>query len=181
MRIVTTLVCLLALSMSASAQEKAQQPAAATSSIATEKEKDIRRLLELAGTKERMALIMTEMEKSIRPLMERTLPPGDYRDKLIQAFFDKFHSKLDLQRLLDMAVPLYDQHYSAEEIKALIQFYSSPLGQKTVSASPEISAELMTRGRKLGEELGRDSMIEVLTEHPELKQALEEAKNNQHP
>jgi uncharacterized protein len=106
------------------------------SPIAPEKEKDIRRLLEVTGTKERMAMVMTEMEKSIRPMMEKSFPEGEYRDKLIEAFFTKFHSKLDLQQMLDLAVPIYDRYLSDEEVKALIQFYGTPLGQKTLKVLP---------------------------------------------
>jgi hypothetical protein len=145
------------------------------------KEKDIRRLLEVAGTKERMLTVIDGMEKSIKPLMERSLPAGDYRDKLIDAFFAKFHSKLNLQQLLDLAVPLYDQNFSHEEIKGLIAFYESPLGRKTVSVTPEMMNEMMTRGQKLGEEVGRTSMLEVLAEHPEFQKAIEEAQQNPPP
>jgi len=41
--------------------------------------------------------------------------------------------------------------------------------------------ELQDEGRKWGEGLGRESMLEVFSEHPELKKALEDAQKNAQP
>ena len=114
-------------------------------------------------------------------MMEKLLPPGDYRDKLIDLFFAKFRSKADLQVLVNLAVRMYDKYLSEEEIKGLIQFYSTPLGQKTLSVLPKLTVEMQSESMKWGEELGRQSMIEVLSEHPELRKALEDASTNAKP
>ena len=159
-----------------SAKSVPSNSAAAKPAIDPTKEKDIRRLLEVAGTKDRMVALMDGMEQNIKPLMQKALPPGDYRDKLVDAFFVKFHSKLDLTKLLDLAVPLYDQYFSDQEIKGLIAFYESPLGQKAARTTPVMTNELMAQGQKMGEELGRQSMLEVLAEHPEFEKALEDAQ-----
>lgn len=140
------------------------------------KEKDIRRLLDLVGTRALVEQSVAEMSKTSRPVLESSLPAGEYRSKLIDAFFAKFQSKFDVQQLLDMAVPIYDRYLSHEEIKGLIQFYQTPLGQKTVKALPQITAEVMNESRKMGEGLGRQSMMEVLAEHPEFEKAMEEAQ-----
>ena len=145
------------------------------------KEADIRRLMDLVGTRLLVAQMMDAMEKSIKPLMTGALPPGEYREKLIDLFFAKFHSKADLQQLLDIAVPAYDRYYTHEEIKGLIQFYGTPLGQKMISVLPKLTGELQEAGRKWGEGLGRNSMREVLSEHPELATALDGAKKGTPP
>jgi Spy/CpxP family protein refolding chaperone len=178
---------LVVCSLNASAQNKPAASATLPSAdsragapwIDPAKEKDIRRLLEMTGAKQRMSLTIDGMEKSVRPLMERSLPPGDYRDKLIEAFFARFHSKLDLEQQLDLAVPLYDKAFSDEEIKGLIAFYETPLGRKLASTSPQLTSEMMEAGRKWGEQLGRTTMAEVLNEHPEFEQAIEDAAKNQ--
>jgi hypothetical protein len=147
------------------------------------KEADIHRLLDLAGTQAAMTQVMGQMEKNIKPLLMNSLPPGDYREKLIDLFFDKFqdHSKASLPQLLDSAVPLYDKYFSHEDIKGLIEFYKTPLGQKATTALPKLSMELQGEGMKLGEKLGRQSMLEVLAEHPELQKAMEEAVKGARP
>jgi hypothetical protein len=140
------------------------------------KEANIRKLLEVTGATAMMEQTMQGMEKNIKPLMTKALPAGEYREKLVDLFFEKFHAKLDLQKLLDLAVPMYDKYFSDEEVKGLILFYQTPLGQKALKAMPQLSGELMEAGSKMGEELGRQSMVEVLTEHPELEKAMEEAQ-----
>jgi hypothetical protein len=148
------------------------------SQIDPAKEADIHRLLDLAGTKTAIAQIMDGMEKNIRPVITRSLPPGDYREKLVDLFLEKFrdHMKSEVPQLLDSAVPLYDKYFSHEDIKGLIQFYGTPLGQKALSVLPKLSVEMQGEGMKMGEKMGRQSMMEVLSEHPEFQQALEEAQ-----
>ncbi len=156
---------------------------ASQSKIEPAKEADIHRLLDLAGTKNAMTQIMDGMEKNIRPVITNSLPPGEYRAKLVDLFFEKFqaHSKAEIQQLLESAVPLYDKYFSREDIKGLIEFYQTPLGQKALSVLPKLSIEMQGEGMKLGEKLGRQSMMEVLSEHPELQKALEEAQQAAHP
>ena len=156
---------------------------ASQSKIEPAKEADIHRLLDLAGTKNAMTQIMDGMEKNIRPVITNSLPPGEYRAKLVDLFFEKFqaHSKAEIQQLLESAVPLYDKYFSREDIKGLIEFYQTPLGQKALSVLPKLSIEMQGEGMKLGEKLGRQSMMEVLSEHLELQKALEEAQQTAHP
>ena len=130
MKMVVPVLCVFLLcSMRSHAQEKTSPPPASQNQAA--KEKDIRRLLNLLGTKALMEQAVAEMSKTTRPLLENSLPPGAYRDTLIDAFYAKFRTKFDAQQLLDLAVPIYDRHFTHEEIKGLIQFYETPLGQKT--------------------------------------------------
>jgi hypothetical protein len=143
------------------------------------KEADIRRLLEIGGTKAAMLQAMAGMEQNIRPLLVNSFPPGEYRDKLIDLFLEKFHSKADPQQMIDLAVPVYDKYLSGEEVKGLIAFYSTPVGQKTVSVLPKLMSECGDAGRKWGEGIGRQSMLDVLAEHPELQKAMESAKKTQ--
>jgi uncharacterized protein len=173
---------LQAQSSPAPTQPPAQQPGAtlspqpsAPAKIDPAKEADIRKLLDITGAK---ALAMQSMDstlKSIRPLLVSNLPPGEYQEKLIDLFLEKFRSKANAQQLVDLIIPIYDKHLSHEEIKALIQFYETPLGKKTLSALPTIAQESREVGEKWGQALGSDSMNEVLAEHPDLKSALEAA------
>jgi hypothetical protein len=119
--------------------------------------------------------IVAEMSGSIKPLMISSLPPGEYREKLVDLFFQKFQSKVRVDQLLDLTVPIYAKYFSKEEIEGLTRFYQTPLGQKALSVLPQTLAESQAESRKWGEQLGREAMVEVLEEHPDLKKALEEA------
>lgn len=156
-----------------------QQPNGASAAVQAKidpaKEADIRKLLELTGAKALMVQNMSTMEQTIRPVITNSLPPGDYREKLVDLFLAKFHSKADPTHMVDLAVPLYDKYLSHEEIKGLIQFYQTPLGQKSVSVLPKLTTELVRAGQEWGRQIGGQAMQEVLAEHPDLADALETA------
>lgn len=150
-----------------------QKPAAAEpAKIDPAKEADIRRLLELTGTKNLMVQNMNSMQENLRPLMTNSLPPGNYREKLVDLFLTKFRSKADPAHMIDIAVQLYDKYLSQEDIKGLIQFYQTPVGQKAISILPRLLAELVQSGQQWGQEVGRETMQEVLAEHPDLAEAM---------
>lgn len=142
------------------------------------KEADIRKLLDIMGTKALAVQTMDATLNGMRPMLAGTLPPGDYQQKLIDLFFEKFRAKADPQQVVDMVVPIYDKHLSHDEIKGLIAFYGTPLGKKTLAVLPAIAAESGEAGQKWGENLGRDCMREVLAEHPDLASALQAASKN---
>ena len=188
MKILTPVALALALAATGQAAQDHAAPATESASarvpqtkIDPNKEADIRHLLDVVGTTALMQQMMNSMEQSLKPMLANSLPPGEYRDRLVTLFFDRFHSKLDLNRMLDLAVSRYDEHYSDEEIKGLIKFYESPLGQKVVTVLPKLTAELQQDGRNLGRQVGRESMIEVLAEHRDLAQAIREASRTTSP
>src|SRR5215472_17450490 len=160
------------------AQSLKSTPADGPSKIDPAKEADIRRLLDIAGTRAIATQTLDEMTITIKPLLAGTLPPGEYRQKLVELFFAKFKSKADAQHIVDLAVPIYDKHFSREEINGLIQFYQTPLGKKTLTELPLLFTELRQAGEKWGQALGRESMMEVLAEHPDMEQALKAASQS---
>ena len=184
MRIVTVLAWMAlfasagAYSQSSAQSSGADLPANAATKIDPAKEADIRRLLDVTGAAGLATQMMDQMEHGIRPLMTNSLPPGEYREKLVELFFEKFKSKIDSNQLIALIIPIYDKYYTHAEIKSLIEFYESPVGKKVATSMPKVLAESQAAGGQWGRQIGRDSMIEVLQEHPDLRQALESAKAN---
>ena len=179
--------CAQDASQASSSQDASQSVASAAKAsrakidLRQAKDADIRQLLELTHAGALATQTMDSMEGNIKPLMTNSFPPGEYRDKLIDLFFVKFHSKFDQQAILDLAVPVYDKYYSDDEVKGLIRLYETPLGQKMLATMPKLMAELQAAGQKQGEELGRQSMMEVLAEHPEMEKALQAAAKTAQP
>lgn len=124
---------------------------------------------------------MDTLKHRLKPGLENALPPGEYRDKLIGLFVERMMTRADTGKLADAAVQIYDKFLSEEDIKAFVQFYSTPLGQKSLNVLPKIVDEISAEARQWGENLGRQCMLEVLTEHPELAKALEDAQKNAQP
>ena len=139
------------------------------------KDAAIRKLFDVEGTKDTMRQVLAGMSDKMKPMLESSLPAGEYRAQLIDLFFQKFQSKLSVDQLVELAIPVYDRYFSLEDIEGLTKFYGTPLGKKVISVLPQVLLEVQGAGMKLGEQVGRDSMIEVLDEHPDLKKSLEEA------
>ncbi len=110
----------------------ASAPAAsAPAAIDEAKVKDIRILLELTGTRQ----MAQELIDRTLAQMKRTLPnvPSEFWVGIAQV--------LNPQDLLDMMVPIYDRHFSHEDVKGLIAFYNSPVGKRLQAAQPAILRE----------------------------------------
>jgi len=142
---------------------------------------NIRILQELRGDKRNAVQVMDTMLNSIRPLMSKSLPPGEYRDKLIDLFMQRIRTMDLAQQILDAAIPIYDKYLSDDDIKGLIQFYQTPVGKKLTSVTPMMTAELQSVGEKRGQDAGRQAMLQVLAEHPDVAKALEDTSNATKP
>src|SRR5215469_17152042 len=152
-----------------------QQASISAPKIDPVKEAAIRRLFEVQGTKKSMEQVISEMSANMKPTLSKLLPPGEYQDKLIPLFFEKFQSKMKTDDLMDLMVPIYDKYLTKEDINGLAQFYQTPLGKKMISVLPQLVIETQTAAMNMGQELGRKAMLEVLAEHPDLEKAIEEA------
>jgi len=82
----------------------------------------------------------------------------------------------------NMTFPLEGQPgMTDEDVKGLIAFYGTPLGQKTINILPKVMGEAQDVGRKWGEGLGRAAMMEVMIENPDLAKAAEAAREPAFP
>jgi hypothetical protein len=151
------------------------QPSKVSAMVDPAKEASIRKLLEIAGSRAAMEKVIAGMTENMKPMLSKMLPPGEYQDKLIPLFFEKFQSKLKADDMLNITVSVYDKYFSKEDVDGLSQFYQTPLGKKVMSVLPQVLIESQAAGMKMGEEIGRQSMTEVLAEHPDLRKALEDA------
>ena len=158
------------------AQAKPQEQVPKTAAkIDPEKEAAIRKLFEIQGTRKSMEQVFAGMSENMKPALAKMLPPGEYQDKLIPLFFEKFQSKLKTDDMLDLVIPIYDKYLSKEDIDGLAQFYQTPLGKKMNAVLPQLMIETQTAAMNMGQDLGRQAMLEVLAEHPDLEKAMEDA------
>ncbi len=139
------------------------------------KEAAIRKLLDAQGMTANFKVIISNMSESMKPLLNNSLPPGEYREKLIDLFFKKFQSKFKVGEIMAFTIPAYDKHFTLAEIEGLTEFYGTPLGRKLVAALPDVMKESQGQAMLMGQKIGQQSMMEVLEENPELKKAMEDA------
>jgi hypothetical protein len=155
-----------------SAQDTVAKPA---TSVSPEKESAIRKLFEVSGIRESMQQMLGGSIETVRPTMRRMLPPGEYQEKLIDLFVERFSQKMKVDDLVELVIPIYDKYFSIEDIEGLTKFYETPAGKKALSKLTQVMMECQAAGAKFGEQAGRQAMAEVLAEHPDLQKVLQDA------
>jgi len=111
----------------------------------SQKRKDIRRLLKITGTPE----LGLRIARRIIQNMKRSYP--DVPDKFWAEFEDELHE----DAFISIIVPIYEEHFTHEDVKKLIEFYKTDVGQKYVDKLPELTEQSMQAGRNWGRELGQ--------------------------
>jgi len=135
------------------------------------KEADIRSLMELVGARD---LVQdganTAIEQSREKLLA-TVPNNEQGQAFVNAFAAGYEKKFDVDQVTDQLVAVYDKHYTDDEIKGLLQFYGSPLGQKVAAEMPKINREIQAAVRVAGSKAAREALAEMKKQNPEIGQS----------
>ena len=146
-------------------------PPQANSSIEPAKEADIRSLMELVGARD---LVQdganTAIEQSREKLLA-TVPNNDKGQAFLNAFAASYQKKFDVDQVSAQLVGIYDKHFSEDEIKGLLQFYGSPLGQKVAAEMPKIGRETQAATRAASGKAAKDALAEMKQQNPEIGQS----------
>ncbi len=154
---------------------KSSPETVAPQKISAAKEADIRQLMKELHSKDAEAQSMRDVEAAMRPVLLQVLPPGKYRKRLVELFFEKMHARATPEAVINMEIPLYAQYLSDAEIKGLIKFYNTPVGQNWVRVRPKLHAAVLGRTKAQGRAMWRETIREVLEENPELAREFKSA------
>ncbi len=113
-------------------------------------EQQVRQLFEVMH----MSQTFSRMNAQMAEVMGKAVPcvPASYW----QGFIDANSS----QQLLTRMVPVYQSHFTADDVAGLLTFYRSPLGQKVITQMPLTMAE----GMKISQQWGRERGQAMITE-----------------
>ncbi|PYT50434.1 MAG: hypothetical protein DMG44_06585 [Acidobacteria bacterium] len=135
------------------------------------KETDIRSLMELVGARD---MVQDGASNAIEQSREKLLASVSNNDKgqaFVKAFAASYQKKFDVGQVTEQLVSVYDKHFTQEEIKGLLQFYGSPLGQKVASEMPKISREIQSATRAAGNKAAKEALAELKQQNPEVGQS----------
>ena len=159
-----TLLLCLGIPLACVAQTRpAKKPA--TGAALTAKHQDTEKLMELVGTRRILRELFDQDIEAQITAMRRARP--DVPDQFWQDFTAEFKRQASPDDLMKVILPIYDRHFTHQEIRQIIALYESPLGRKISTTLPEIQQESVEAGRAWGEQLG-DRM------HKKLQQRLSE-------
>jgi hypothetical protein len=106
-----------------------------------------RQLIHLTGGGGLGKQLMTQMVDSFRKA----------DPKVPEEFWTEFLASVDPKQLEDLVVPIYVQNFTAEEMRASIQFYSSPVGQSLIHKLPVVLQQSMAVGQEWGKKLAQEA------------------------
>jgi hypothetical protein len=160
-RFLYLVVLSLALAMPVLGQVKNADP---------EKIENIRQLMKMMGTEKLQQTMMDQMIGA----MKKNMPTGfeQNQQKMADRLAQLLNEELKKQDFASLGVELYDKYFTADEIKGLMRFYESPIGQKALEVLPALMQESTSRGIELGQAAGRKAVARWLDEFPELKKSM---------
>jgi uncharacterized protein len=129
---------------------RAQSPAP----IAEDKRQEIEKMLKLAG-----------IEKQIPQMLAQVIARFKAQSpEISDEFWVKFQKKVDPHEFVEEMIPLYDEYYTLDDLKAINAFYETPAGQKLLSVRPQIMQGSMKIGQEWGAKLGAEVEEEMRQE-----------------
>jgi len=135
------------------------------------KDADIRSLLELVGARDQVQDGVNNATEQFRQNLLETVPNNDKGQAFVDAFLASYQKKFDPNQVTEQLVGVYDKHFTEEEIKGLLQFYGSPLGQKVASEMPKITREVQSASRVASNRAAKESLQALRTQYPEIGQS----------
>ena len=114
-------------------------------------EQQVRKLMDAIG----LGRSLSQMNTQIATSMKQSLPciaSNYWQDFVDQAGSNEFIGRL---------VPVYQKHFSADEVDGMVKFYSSPLGQKVLTEMPAAMAEANQAGQQWSREHGQQMIAKL--------------------
>ena len=119
-------------------------------------------LIRVTGMTALMDQMVTSMRGSIIENVKRQspkVPPGDIEKMMDEVLLPEFRARLP--ELTNAVATVYAQNFAASELRELIAFYGTPLGQKSLRLTPQI----MQQGAALGQIWGRKVAEDAIAKH----------------
>ena len=129
------------------------------------KDADIRSLMELVGARRMARDVAAKGAQQLRENLVATLPASQQGQQFVNAFVADYQKKFNADEVSNQVAGIYDKHFSDDEIKGLLQFYSTPLGRKLAAESPKIQAEIEAANQKVSTRVAADVLKDLPSEY----------------
>src|SRR5882762_7177989 len=165
----------------AAAQPSSRPPAKvspqASSAIDPQKEARIRELIEVTGAKNLGQQLIEAGMEQFRSSVQDSQPNNPRAKQFADAFVARFQKHFDVNTLNEQIIPIYDKYLTADDLKGLLEYYRSPLGQRMLKTLPELTRESQAAGFALGQKAAQETMEELKTDYPEFTGAKDDDKH----
>ncbi|MGB2621841.1 MAG: DUF2059 domain-containing protein [Candidatus Acidiferrum sp.] len=148
-----------------------QANAAQAKPIDPVKDADIRSLMELIGARDQVREAVNNSSEQYREKLLATVPDNEKGQAFVDAFVESYQKKFDVDKVAEQLVAIYDRHYTDDDIKALLQFYGSPVGQKVATEMPKIAQEIQAASRAAGAKAAKEALQALREQNPQIGQS----------
>jgi hypothetical protein len=160
--------------------EASQGGTQASSTIDPAKERDIRSLLELVGARDTIQESATVATEQYRQKFVEASANSDRAQARTNAYLAEFQKHFDADAVTGQLVGIYDKHFTDDEIRGLLEFYGSPLGQKVAAEMPKISREAQLTTRTASNQAARLAWQDLRAEYPNVRESVRETGSRRH-
>lgn len=146
----------LAAAQPAAAQSPAAQPSASSLLLA-------KQLVEIKGVRNVFAPLVNGVVIKVRDMFMQTnfMWSKDLND--VTAIEEKKYAPR-VEELVDMTARLYATQFTEQELKNLLTFYQSPLGQKVLTTEPKLMDQAMSSAGAWGDNLSQEVIASMRDE-----------------
>ncbi len=143
---------------------------AAAQDSSTERQKNIRRLLEITKAVElsnqagEQAIAQLKGSLAQLPASTGGQLSTELLDRITSVFEEEIRKEFAAEKVISSIIPIYEKYLSDDDVKALIVFYESPLGQKVINVLPQIMREAFENGAIRGQDAALRAIERLRTE-----------------
>lgn len=159
----------------------AKKPATPAAKIDPTKEAEIRQLMEVTGVNVLGDQLMTAGIAQFRANVLEARPDDTRAKQFADAFAVRFQKHFDPHSVMETVIPIYDKHLSSEDLRALLDYYKSPFGQRMLKVLPEVARDSQLAGLSLGQKAADEAMEDLKAEYPEFVQTQKEEEKQAAP
>jgi len=117
-------------------------------------EREIRKLIEITDLSNLTVEVVRQVSGQIKAQVKELYP--QLSDAYISALVEEINVVYaeTAPEMMESYIKLYARYFTVEEIEALIRFYETPAGRKTLQVMPSLLREATEIGAKWGEAFG---------------------------
>ena len=124
--------------------------------LTAEKKAALKELMNVTGASRMSELFGNAFVQQMTEVLRRARPDIDPRafDIVREEVMAVMHEELDeKESLQNLIYPIYHKYLTLDETRALIRFYKTPLGRKSIEVMPKMTQEAMQVGQEWGRRL----------------------------
>ena len=148
------------------------QPVLGQPFVDPEKAAAVKQLMDVTGSGKLGEEIVELLTSQVQRAVANAITQPDRMQQFMAAFNKNFGARITAAQINDAVIPVYAEHLSLDDLKALVAFYQTPAGQNVIKALPLIIQEAQNTGANMAQPAAIETLRQMATDYPEINQIL---------